>query len=328
MNQNERKHGAKTEVRGTGLSPEFERTLAFLLAWNEEVLASQEPFDLQTARKTFGVALLSVGEGAEKTFLARGVPCRWACGPEARPEDRVLYLHGGGYVCGGLDTATRFASLLSRVSGFSVLAVDYRLAPEHPFPGALEDSVNAFRWLRENGPLGPLPARRLAVAGESAGGGLVLSTLLRLRDHREPLPDVAVALSPITDLTLSGGSLKTRAELDPVLRLDLLEFCSRAYASCADRADPLVSPLFGHLAGLPPLFLQVGGREILLDDTLRFARKARASGVQVTLDVWPEMFHSWQLFAEEVPEARRALDRVGDFVRARPAVQSPGVVKA
>jgi len=319
--------GTQAGLPGDGTSPEFRKTLAFIRAWTEEVLNSGKPFDLQTARKTFGVAPQPPAGVAEKTFLAHGVPCQWACAPGVSGLHRLLYLHGGGYVCGDLPMALRFARLLSGAAGCSVLVADYRLAPEHPFPAALEDAVRAFRWLCGNGPHGPGGARKLAMAGESAGGGLTLSTLFKLRDDREPLPDCAVALSPITDLTLSGATLRTRAELDPVLRVELLEFCSRAYASRVDRRDPLVSPLFGDPAGLPPLFLQVGGREILLDDTLRLAEKARAAGVPVTLDVWPEMFHSWQLFAEAVPEAGRALERVGAFVRACPAVQGTGIVK-
>ena len=314
MDEN-RNDGARSDLPPESPSPAFRRTLAFILAWTEEVLNSGKPFDLQTARKTFGVAPRPRAGVADRTFLAHGVPCRWACAPGASGEDRLLYLHGGGYVCGDLLMAARFARLLSGATGCSVLVADYRLAPEHPFPCALEDAVGAYLWLLENGPEGPAPARKLAVAGESAGGGLTLSTLLKLREQGAPLPDCAVALSPITDLTLSGASLETRAGQDPVLRVELLEFCSKAYASHVDRRDPLVSPLFGDPAGLPPLFLQVGGREILLDDALRFADKARTAGVRVTLDVWPEMFHSWQLFAEAVPEARRALDRVGDFVR-------------
>jgi acetyl esterase/lipase len=193
--------------------------------------------------------------------------------------------------------------------------VDYRLAPEHPFPDALTDAVHCFRWLRVHGPRGSGPARKLVVAGDSAGGGLVLSTLMRLRDARETLPDCGVTLSPITDLSLSGASLESRAELDPVLRKEFLLFCSEAYAADTDRREPLLSPVFGDPAGLPPLFMQVGGREILLDDTLRFVRRAKAAGVNVTLDLWPEMFHSWQLFAPKVPEAQQALDRIGAYVR-------------
>ncbi len=310
------KAGLDPKTQDPGLSPACERILEFIHAWTAEVLARGEAFDLPRVRKTFKLASRPPEVVAKNTFRANGVLSEWACAADARPEDRMLYLHGGGYISGDLDTTIPFAELISRNTGCSVLAIDYRLAPEHPFPHALDDAVRSFRWLRENGPRGAGPARKLVIAGDSAGAGLALSTLLKLRDDREPLPDCAVALSAITDLSLGGSSLKTNAGVDPVLRVDFLEFCSRAYASGVDKKDPLVSPLFGDPEGLPPLFLQVGGREILLDDTLRFAEKAEAAGVDVTLDLWPEMFHSWQLFAPEVPEAQGALDRIGDFIRA------------
>jgi epsilon-lactone hydrolase len=300
---------------GSGLSPECVNTLDFIREWTAEVLARNEPFDLARVRKNFKIASRPADVVAQNVFSVQGVPCEWVCAPGSDPGARLLYLHGGGFVSGDLDTTIPFARLISQATGCSVLAVDYRLAPEHPFPRALTDAVRCFRWLREHGPRGPGPARKRVVAGDSAGGGLVLSTLMRLRDAGETLPDCAVTLSPITDLSLSGASLETQADRDPVLRKEFLRFCSDAYACGTDRREPLLSPLFGDPAGLPPLFMQVGGREILLDDTLRFVRKAKAAGVDVTLDLWPDMFHSWQLFAPGVPEAQQALDRIGVYIR-------------
>ena len=283
----------------------------------EDLLARGERFDVQRSRITFKLYSRPDEVLEEVTFPLNGIRAEWVCDPASHPDMRLLYLHGGGYILGDLDTTAPFAQCISKATGCAVLIIEYRLAPEHPYPHALEDAVGAFRWLRQHGPQGAHPAKRMCIAGDSAGGGLTLSTLLRLRDEKDRLPECAFTLSAITDLSLSGASLETRAEADPVLDADFLRYCAGAYAGGTDPTEPYLSPLFAETGGLPPLFMQVGEREILLDDTRRFAEKARAEGVDVTLDVWPEMFHAWQMFAPAVPEATEALDRVGRFVKDR-----------
>lgn len=300
-----------------GVSRECRDALDMLYALAAEALSREDAFDLNVARASSKLFSRPPEVAAARTFLADTVRAEWACAPGADPAVRLLYLHGGGYVSGDLDTTIRFAELVAQAAHCCVLAIEYRLAPEHPFPHALNDAVDAYRWLLENGPEGPGPARKTVIAGDSAGGGLALSALMKLRDQGGDLPDCAVTLSALTDLALTGETLTSRADRDPVMNLPFLALCFDAYASGVDRRHPLLSPLYGDPQGLPPLFMQVGGREILLDDTLRFAEKARASGVEVHLDIWPEMFHSWQLFAPWVPEAQQALDRVGRFVRGR-----------
>ncbi len=309
--------GGNAGSRGAdqGMSRECRQALDTLFAWSAEVLAYGKSFDFQQARHASKLYVRSAEEAAKNSFRADGVLAEWVRAPWADPDSRILYLHGGGYISGDLDTTLPFARLISQATGCSVLAIDYRLAPENPFPHALDDAVRAYGWLRDNGPHGPGGAKTTVIAGDSAGGGLALSTLLRLREDRAAPPDCAVTLSALTDLSLSGASLMRREGDDPVLTYAFLQLCSQAYASGTDPKHPLISPLFADLRGLPPLFMQVGGREVLLDDTLRFVKKARDAGVDVTLDLWPHMFHSWQLFAPDVPEARQSLERVGAFVK-------------
>jgi acetyl esterase/lipase len=245
---------------------------------------------------------------------------RWLCAPGSDPARRLLYLHGGGWVAGGFGSHGSHAARLSAATGCAVLLPEFRLAPEHPFPAALEDALAACRWLRAEGPRGPAPAAALFAGGDSGGGGLALSLLLALKSGGEPLPAAAFAFSAITDLTCSGASTKTRAAADIVMNPALVPVAAALYAGSADLRTPLLSPLFGDPAGLPPLLLQVGDAEVVLDDSTRFAERARQAGVDVTLEVWPEMFHGFQLCAPVLTEGRRALERVALFLRRH----SPG----
>jgi monoterpene epsilon-lactone hydrolase len=233
------------------------------------------------------------------------VPARWVYTPDADPERVLLYLHGGGFTMGSalshLDILARLSMLLSA----RVLAIDYRLAPEHPFPAALEDSVESYRWLLESG----ADPSMVVIAGSSAGGGLALSTLLALREDMDPLPAACVCLCPFTDMTLQGASLDYNEGKDWVTRSRVQQVVE-TYLAGADPTEHLASPLLEDLEGLPPLFIQVGGDEILLDDSQRMAERAREAGVEVDLDVWPEMIHIWQLFAAAVPEGREALENL------------------
>jgi acetyl esterase/lipase len=231
--------------------------------------------------------------------------------PRGAPLDRaVLYLHGGAYVLGSINTHRGLAAALGEAAGAPVLLIDYRLAPEHPYPAASDDAVAAYRWLRARG----LAPGRIVIAGDSAGGGLTLSTALRLRDEGEPAPAALVTFSPWTDLTFSGASVAARAAADPVLDAARLRPHAAAYAAGATAANPRISPLFGDYRGLSPLLIQVGEREILFSDAERVAVKARAAGVAVDYAAWPGMWHVWQTFP--VPEAGAALAYAGAFIRA------------
>ncbi len=230
----------------------------------------------------------------------------------------VLYLHGGGYVLGSINVYRDLLARLATATRRPALALAYRLAPEHPYPAALDDAVAAYRWLLDQG----YPAAQLLIAGDSAGGGLTLATLLALRAAGIPLPAAAVCLSPWTDLALTGASLQTHAARDPILSpRSLAQFASH-YAGAHARTDPLISPLYADLQGLPPLLIQVGAAEILLDDARRCAAQARAAGVTVTLEVWAGMCHVFQLFAF-LPETRQALQHIAAFAAQYIAGPSP-----
>jgi len=246
---------------------------------------------------------LQVGELAGEWTVAEG----------ADPDRAVLYLHGGGYGIGSIASHRATVAALSRAARMGVLNLGYRLAPEHPFPAAVEDAVAGFRFLLSRG----LDASRLAVAGDSAGGGLTAATLLALRDKGGPLPGAAVLISPWLDLTQSGESYRTRAEQDPLVKKSMLDEMARSYLAGADPTDPLASPLFGNLAGLPPLLIQVGTAEVLLDDSRRFVERARAAGADVEIETWEDMVHVWHAFALILPEAREAIESIGIFLRRR-----------
>ena len=247
---------------------------------------------------------------------AGGVPCEWVLGRGADPGRRLLYLHGGGYVLGNLNTHRDLAAILSEMSGAATLAVDYRLAPEHPFPAAVDDALAAYRFLLDNGSDGPGRADDVYIAGDSAGGGLALATMLAARDAGLRFPDAAVSMSGWTDLTMSGGSFQSRLERDIRIRKAGLEGMAAAYLAGVDPRTPLASPLYADLEGLPPLLLQVGDPEVLLDDTRLLAEQARAAGIEVREEIWPDMFHVWQHQWASVPEARDAVERIGAFCKA------------
>jgi acetyl esterase/lipase len=245
-----------------------------------------------------------------------GLPGQWVVAGNADPEQRLLYLHGGGFVAGSSDYYLTLAARLSLATGCAVLAPDYRLAPEHPFPRGLDDSLFAFHWLRRNGPTGEQPGRAVSIAGDSAGGGLVLSMLLALRDAGQPQPAAAVSLSPFADLTLTGESLRSEAPNDPIMSpLCLPDFVSR-YLAGADPTQPLASPIFGDYHGVCPLLIQVGEHEIIRDDSVRAAEQARAAGVAVTLEVWKGMFHVFQSHKPLLPEGSLAIRHIAEFLDA------------
>jgi acetyl esterase/lipase len=227
----------------------------------------------------------------------------------------IYYLHGGGYTMGSISTHRELISRLSRAARARAFAIDYRLAPEDPFPAAVEDSTSAYRWLISSG----VDPARLAIAGDSAGGGLTLATLVALRDKGDPLPAAAVCLSPWVDLEGLGESMTARDEVDPMVHRDSLLVAAKAYLGHADPHTPLAAPLYADLRGLPPLLIQVGTAETLFDDATRLAERARAAGVEVVVEPWDEMFHVWQFCASLLPEGQQAIDRIGEFVRKHTA---------
>jgi acetyl esterase/lipase len=233
--------------------------------------------------------------------------------PTSCPDRHILYLHGGGYVFGACTYYRDFIWRIAAATATQVLCIDYRLAPEHPFPAALDDATGAYRWLLAQG---AQPAQ-MALIGDSAGGGLVLATLLRLRADGLPMPAAGVALSPWTDLALTGESLRLNAKSDPMLDVEQTRVFARLYLAGSDPRHPYASPLYGDLAGLPPILIQVGSDEILRDDAVRMAVRLRAAGCSVEIEIWPRMPHAWHLFARLVPESRRALERIGAFVHAQ-----------
>jgi monoterpene epsilon-lactone hydrolase len=245
--------------------------------------------------------------------VADGVPGEWLTPPGVSGDRVILHLHGGGYVMGSCSTERDLAARIGAASDARVLSIEYRLAPEHPFPAALEDATAAYRWLlNEN-----VPPERLAITGASAGGGLAAATLLSLRDAGHPLPAAAVLISPWADLLCAGESMATRAEADPWLSPQGAKEGARFYLGGADGRLPLASPVYGDLRGLSPLLIHVGDDEILLDDSTRLAEGAREAGVDVTLDIWNGMWHAWHAFAFMLPEGEQAIEEIGRFIRQR-----------
>ena len=246
---------------------------------------------------------------------AGGVPAEWVTAPGCDPGRAVLYLHGGGYVIGSINTHRRLAYDISAASGARVLVIDYRLAPEHPFPAAVDDAATAWRWLLQQG----FATSRLAIAGDSAGGGLTLATLVNLRDQKLGLPACAVAISPWVDLEGVGNSITARAAQDPMVQKDGLLWMAGLYLNGKDAKTPLAAPLHAELKGLPPILVQVGTAETLLDDATRIAEKLHAAGVDVRLAIWPNMLHVFPLFAPILSEGRDGCLEIGAFIRSRTA---------
>ena len=252
---------------------------------------------------------------------ADGVPAEWVTAPNADADKALLYLHGGGYVTGSIASHRGMAANLSRSTGCRALIIDYRLAPEHPYPAQLEDAYTAYRWLLDSG----FDASSIIVAGDSAGGGLTVATLVAARDSRDPLPAAGVCISPWVDMEGIGDSMTTKAGEDPmVTRAGLLEMAS-LFLSGSNPRYPLAAPLYAELAGLPPLLIIVGTAEVLLDDAVRLHEKALAAGVDSVLEKWDEMVHIWPWFAPFLPEGQAAIERIGEFAQSKlraPALQA------
>ena len=246
-----------------------------------------------------------------------GVSCEWLLSPDSNPAHRAIYFHGGGYMVGNLNTHRDLAAAYAKACRCAVLAVDYRLAPENPFPAALDDARTAFRWMRHNGPAGPSDAHSTFAIGDSAGGGLALALLLALRDEGDPPLTGAAVASAWTDVALTGETIQTRADRDLRVSVGGIQPMADAFVASADPTDPYISPLYGDLHDLPPLLMQVGEEEVLLDDTRRFVTKARQAGVDVTEEIWPDVYHVWHHRWATIPESQQAVDRIGAFIQQR-----------
>ena len=242
---------------------------------------------------------------------ANGVKSEWVSAPDADPGRAILYLHGGGYVIGSINTHRALAARLSRAAKARVLVIDYRLAPEHPFPAAVDDSVAAYRWMLAQG----LKASRIAVAGDSAGGGLTAATLVAIREAKLPVPAVGALLSPWVDMEGIGASMTSKDSVDPMVHKEPLLGMAKAYLGGQNPRTPLAAPLYADLTGLPPLLIQVGTSETLLDDASRLAERAKKAGVNVTYEPWENMIHVFQLFAPMLDEGQQAIEKIGAFVR-------------
>jgi monoterpene epsilon-lactone hydrolase len=241
-----------------------------------------------------------------------GVPGEWSIVPGSDPSHVVMFFHGGGYCSGSIVSHRRLVTEAGRAAGARTLAIAYRLAPEHPFPAAYDDVLTAWRFLRDRN----IPAAHIAIGGDSAGAGLALALIGRLREAQEELPGCAWLISPWTDLTMSGTTLSSKEAVDPLIHKQyLLELADAYLPAGMDRKDPRVSPLYADLKGFPPALIQVGSAETLLDDATRFAAVAGAADVRVTLEIWPQMIHAWPLWNARLEPARRALASAGAFIR-------------
>jgi epsilon-lactone hydrolase len=271
---------------------------------------------LEAQRRSTAAIVLALPQSPlykETTFErveAGGVAAEWVRREDATDGPVVLYFHGGGYGLGSVETHRDLVARICKASHANALSLAYRLAPEHRFPAQLHDATNAYRWLLEQG----ISPKRIVMAGDSAGGALVLSCLVKLRDSGVPLPAVAVCMSPWVDLEALGASVDLNEPYDYISRRALEQYRKR-FIGDGDPKSPLAAPLYADLQGLPPLLIQVGSAETLLDDSLRIAERARQADVNVTLHVWEDMIHVWQLFAFMAPQAEAAIDEIGSFIR-------------
>jgi monoterpene epsilon-lactone hydrolase len=243
---------------------------------------------------------------------ANGVVAEWTTTPEAKTGRAILFLHGGGYISGSLDSHRHMIAQAGREARARTLALAYRLAPEHPFPAALEDALGGYAFLLAQG----FNPKNIAIAGESAGGGLAVATLTSIRDAGMSMPACAWLSSPWVDLEMAGASMSAKSTVDPLIQKSYLQELAAMYLGGVDARTPLASPIHANLSRLPPMLIQVGSAETLLDDAVRLASVAGAADVRVTLEVWPDMIHAWHLFYQQVAAGRRALAAVGAFMRS------------
>lgn len=284
-----------------------------------EMLRDMNPFEgddilaMRTLVEAPAEAYVRPDDVTYEPAIVSGVPVEWITPAGAEPGRLLVYHHGGGYALCSIDTHRGLCTHLARAARARVCSVGYRLAPEHPHPAAVDDATAVYRALLADG----IEPARTALGGDSAGGGLTLAALVALRDAGDPLPAAAICISPWTDLSISGESVRTRADADPMLGEAQLELMSRLYLAGGDPRSPTASPLFADLSGLPPLLVQVGTAEVLLDDSVRLADRARIAGVEMELETWDDMIHVWHSFADLLPEGREAIAGIGRFLDKR-----------
>jgi acetyl esterase/lipase len=293
-------------------SKQFDKYLALL----EANRPPDDQVKVSSMRRNMDAVGGKLGDGVTSTPAeVGGVPGEWIDADDADPSAVVLYLHGGGYVAGSVDSHRNLLGHLARAVGCRVFAADYRLAPENPHPAALDDAVAVYRALLADSGFTP---DRVAIAGDSAGGGLTVATLVALRDGEDPLPTGAVTISPWIDLETTGESAVTRAAADPMVSPGSLRIIARHFVGDdGDLRDPLAAPLHADVGGLPPLLVHVGDAEVLLDDATRLAAKVTDSGGSVELEVWPDMVHVWHGSAGYVPESDEAIARIAQFLKPK-----------
>ena len=295
---------AGKEIAVTPVDLAIERIRAVYRNWSRETSVAQMRSDWDAAFASCSVPVWC------QPVSAGGVDAEWIVPINASPEKAILYFHGGGFRIGSIASHRDLIARMADAGGCRALAVNYRLAPEHRFPAALDDALAAYGWMLGQG----LNANDIAFAGDSAGGNLVLATMLSIRNVGLPLPAAAALMSPWTDVAATGASYVSRAEADPIHQRPMILALARNYLGEGDPFDPLASPLYADLEGLPPLLIQVGDRETVLDDSTSLADKARAAGVDAELQVWDGMIHVFQMFPE-IPQAQQAIAAVATFLR-------------
>jgi len=292
-------------------SPQLDRVIGIM-----KDIRSNPPADIHEARAVLDQAFAVYPPASDVTIFeidAGGVPCQWITASGV-PQDRlIIYLHGGAYATCSPTTHKDLISRLSLASGTAALGVDYRLAPEYLFPAAVEDCLAAYNWALSHG----FEPGNIVLAGDSAGGGLVVSVLLAARDSALPLPAAGVCFSPWVDLECTGESMSVNDHLDAFIKYEGLFARAQSYLGEADPKHPWASALYADLHGLPPLLIHVGSTETLLDDSTRLAILAKDSGVDVSFKIWDDMVHVWQLFASVLPEGQQSIDESGEFIRSK-----------
>jgi acetyl esterase/lipase len=288
---------------------------AEIVALRAKLASRPRSDDYRQRRRDIDARGLEYGVAADvsvEPVSANGVRAEWTSTPQADRYTALLYLHGGGFVIGSLDSHRHLVAEAGRAANAWALALDYRLAPEHPFPAAVEDALTGYRFLLSKG-YGP---DRIAIAGDSAGGGLVVSAMIAIRDAGLPQPSCGWCISPWVDMEAIGETMSTKAAADPtVQRAGILDMAGM-YLNGANPRSPLAAPLYADFAGIAPLLIQVGAVEIFLDDAIRLARAAGGADVRVDLQIWPDMIHVWHLFHPELKAGRQAIAQGGSFARS------------
>lgn len=286
-----------------------------IAAIRAQIAARTRATEIAQMRKDYDARGLAFGTASDikvEPVSANGVKAEWTSAPGADASKAILFLHGGGYVIGSLDSHRHMVSECGRAAGTRTLAIDYRMAPEHPFPAAVDDALVAYRYLLVNG----IAAKNIAIAGDSAGGGLVVGAMLAIRDAGLSLPGCAWCISPWVDMEASGRSFVDRAESDPTVQAATIKFMAETYLAGANPKSVYAAPHLGDLRGLPPMLIQVGACETLLDDSVALARAAGIADVAVSLEIWPEMIHVWHTYHTVLQAGKRAIAAGGAFVKS------------